>query len=172
MPDTATAAPAVDTSKMTPLQLENWNKAIAAQQAVETPEANAEREKTERMARVEFEKKEQISRTFVLRHAEDFAPSEFNATAIQKAMESQQLDWSVDHLEKVFKELTRAGALLPVPYKEPAPEAHKPFDYRGLNLKKLKAMSRAEYKEKLDSPEYAPIIAQIVKDFNEGKSNE
>ena len=53
MSEPTAVAPTVDTSKMTPLQLENWNKAIAAQQAVETPEAKAEREKNERTARIE-----------------------------------------------------------------------------------------------------------------------
>jgi hypothetical protein len=170
MSEPTAVAPTVDTSKMTPLQLENWNKAIAAQQAVETPEAKAEREKTERAARIEFERRDQVSRTFAVKHADTFAPGTYNAEKMLSEMGT--LPWTVENLEQCFERLTKQGQLLPPPYKEPLPEAPKPFDYRGLNLKKLKAMSRAEYKEKLDSPEYAPIIAQIVKDYNEGKSNE
>jgi len=170
MSEVTPVAPTVDVSKMTPEQKLNWEKTVAAHQPAESVQAKAEREKNERMARVEFEKKEQISRTFVVRHAEDFAPSEFNAAAIQKAMESQQLDWSVDNLEKVFKELTRAGALLPVPYKEPAPDAPKPFDFKGLSYLGIKAMPRNEYREKLASPIYGPIIAEIVRLHNEGKN--
>jgi hypothetical protein len=169
MPDTA-EAPLVDVSKMTPEQKANWDKTAAAHQPAESAEAKATREQLERDARIEHERRDQISKRFVLKHADDFAPSEFNAVAIQKAMESKQLEWSVDNLEKVFTELTRAGGLLPVPYREPAPKAPEPFDFRGLTYLGIKAMPRKEYREKLASPIYGPIIAEIIRLYNEGKN--
>lgn len=165
-----TAVAAVDTSIMTPEQKANWDRSVAAHQPVETPEAKAEREKNERAARIEFERRDQVSRTFAIKNADTFAPGTYNAEKMLSEMGT--LDWTVDNLEKTFERLTKLGQLLPPPYKEPTPEPEKPFDYKGLTLKKLKAMPRAEYKEKLESPEFAPVIQQILNDYNQGKSHE
>jgi len=165
-----TAVAAVDPNVMTPEQKKNWEATVAAHQPAETAEAKAAREKVERDARIEFERRDQVSRTFAVKHADTFAPGTYNAEKMLSEMGT--LPWTVENLEQTFERLTKQGQLLPPPYKDPVPAAPQPFDYRGLTLKKLKAMSRTEYKEKLDSPEYAPIIAQIVKDYNEGKSHE
>jgi hypothetical protein len=161
-----TAAPTVNTSKMTPLQLENWNKAIAAQQAVETPQAKAEREKSERDARIEHERRDQISKRFVLRHADDFAPSPYNSQVIMAEMADQE--FTVENLDKVFEQLTKRGQLLPPPYKEPV-VVEKPFDYMNLTFRKLQEMSPAEYKAKYNDPVYRPIFDQIVMDHNQNR---
>ena len=168
MSEPTAVAPTVDVSKMSPEQKANWDAAIAAQQGVETPEAKALREKLERDARVEHERRDQICKRFVLKHADDFAPSEFNALAIQKAMESQQMEWSADNLDKVFTELTKQGQLLPPPFREPV-SVEKQFDYMGLTFRKLQEMSPAEYKAKYNDPVYRPVFDQIVMDHNQNR---
>ena len=166
MSEPTAVAPTVDVSKMSPEQKANWDAAIAAQQGVETPEAKALREKLERDARVEHERRDQISKRFVLKHADDFAPSPYNSQAIMAEMAEQE--FTVENLEKAFEKLTKLGQLLPPPYKEPV-AVEKQFDYMGLTFKKLQEMSPAEYKAKYNDPVYRPIFDQIVMDHNQNR---
>jgi hypothetical protein len=165
MPDTV-EAPVVDVSKMSPEQRLNWEKTVAAHQPVETAEAKSIREKAERDARVEHERRDQICKRFVLKHADDFAPSPYNSQAIMAEMAEQE--FTVENLEKAFEKLTKLGQLLPPPYKEPV-AVEKQFDYMGLTFKKLQEMSPAEYKAKYNDPVYRPVFDQIVLDHNQNR---
>jgi hypothetical protein len=169
MPDSI-APPAIDLTKMSLEQRKNFDAQVAAITPTETPEAKALREKEERDARIEFERKDQVSRAFVLKHADDFQPGEFNAQALARELEGQ--GWTIANLDAAFVKLAREGKLLPVPYREPVAAPAPPFNYRGLTLKALNAMPRAEYKAKLADPVYGRIIRQIIQDHNEGKASE
>jgi hypothetical protein len=165
---TQVEAPKIDLEKMTLEQRANFDAEIAKLTPVETPEAKAAREQTEREARVEFEKRNQVSRAFVLRHSDLYQPNEFNAKALASELEGQ--DWTEENLTNAFEKLMKAGQLLPPPFKEPAPAPEPEFDFKGLTLAALKKMPRDEYKQKLENPIYRRIIDRIVEDHNQGKA--
>jgi hypothetical protein len=126
---------------------------------VETPEQKSQR--------LQDEEKFQIGTKFCTIHADDYNACEFNALALESALVADGLDFDLPSLEIVFKKLTREGRLLPPPYKEPVEEP-KPFDTKGLTFEKIRRMPSKEYREKLQSPVWKPIIEFVLDQQSRG----